>query len=842
MDTSLFNDLYNIINMPSLFELEETEFFFFLLGGYSETDLYEYEKIKILLENNKSKPYISLRSLLGRKYSKSLDFHRKQTFTLNDLIEIRYPKDTPQSNNTKKAITNKKDEISNLYAKFHISIPNKQDTEHLLLRLFSICLIGRIPKLFASYENQKLKPATIKSTLGRNNDEKKLYKMLNQHNKVIVSGEHGIGKTHFIKYCLNTWKKDFCYICYEISMDNTLRKIRYTDINGYEYEDASDSSLFNEQFSSSLLIIDNMSYSDNFYDDLKYLAQMSINIIIITTASIPQDIFHGFCHYKLPLLPENILYKIFENNSGLSLTDPNLKKSLSSYTLNNTLLVSLIASQCKKLHNSPSVSQNSKSIIETVLSQLEHLNKHMDFNTSDKNTFKHQYNKKTLNLLGHIKSVYNTIWNSSEENVTAKEFMKLLCLFGWSPIPIKFIEHVLPSYDNKVLLELTKMGLIMVTGEYVQIPSLLSHAFFASEILSPIAYKEIVSSLSKFLYEYDQTLDVPYLSDALFIFFISLYEDIPAQNNPSQSTTADYFESWQQLGYLIINYYNQNGAPKRALKVNETIKYPDTLKNRHNAFDKQIMTLNSQMQTESESDNMVSHIDHLIHTLDTTILPNESPIIQIPLILNALDTALNRLCLLFLDMTNISDSAVTNCLYVLKEFLTSTPKSPSLLSNEQLLFYQSCYSLITAYLSNNFNVFQRHYLYNFSSIKNKNYTLCALAFFIFWQSHYTYVKRNENIFKESTIQYISQLNCLISDCELIPAQTFRLCLSSYIKAAMVQHTFISCGALKLSESIDFFNINILRNLFIRCNLTKNNIDEITENVESVLSIIQNDSH
>ena len=52
---------------------------------------------------------------------------------------------------------------------------------------------------------QRFKESTIKSTLGRGEDLKKLKDKLDQYHKVIISGQLGSGKSHFIKYCLGIW-------------------------------------------------------------------------------------------------------------------------------------------------------------------------------------------------------------------------------------------------------------------------------------------------------------------------------------------------------------------------------------------------------------------------------------------------------------------------------------------------------------------------------------------------------------------------------------------------------------------------------------------------------------
>lgn len=859
METSLFYDLYRIITSPSQFKISETEFLFFLLGGYKDEDLYDYNDIEKFLLKHKSEATIPLSSLSKRKFLKSKQLCSK--LTLDDLIQIQFSKGSKPFISTKTTILECKDKILGLFQKYSIAIKHTEYTniEKSLIHLFSLCVTGHAPWLFASYKNQKLKPKTIDSTLGRNEYALILQEKLGQYHKIIISGQYGTGKTHFIKYCLSKWAlTDYCYITYETDLKSTLRRIRYRDIHGHEYRDAADYSLFNEKYSSALLVIDNMYFSRNFSSELEHLSTMAVNIIVITTRNIPEQIFHGFYLYDLPSLHDDTLYDIFAYDSGITLYENEIKKQLSSVTLNNVLMVSLIAFQCRKLSASSSSAGTDKdtAIVKLVLSKLESLNAHMNIEFTSKYIFKHRYDAASLDLIRHIKSIYNMVLKNSglEKDKTeklARETMKQLCLFGWAQIPLRFIEHIFPSCNKESFHMLSEMGLVTLSDEFIQLSPLISHAVFAAEKFSRTDYEIVLQHLIKFLREYDQTLDTPYLSDSLFRFFISFYDEIPEENNVGQKKTAQQFEYWQELSYLITNYYNQNGAPELAQKVTALIKYPDSLKNRHNALDKKILIdLSIKMQTESESDKMPYHIDNYISMLDDLLQTYNSSnenrklinlyqfakINPTSLILNALDTALNFLCLLFTDDSHFEYKKSENCLSVLRIFLHENSNTISYFSFEQLLFYRSCYLLIIDSLKLNPESFQQ-YVCIISSINNKNYSLYGLAFVIFWESFYSYKTADKDIFISSVIPQIVQLNEMISTCKIIPSQTFHLCLSAYIKASMVQYTFISHNILEKSDSCDFFNLNTLRNLFIHCNLTKKNLDELVAKTDSILTII-----
>ncbi len=627
-------------------------------------------------------------------------------------------------------------------------------------------------------------------------------------------------------------------------MKSTLGQILYRNIYGYKYNDNSGYGLYNEKYSSSLLIIDNMYFSPDFSGELEYLSKMAVNMIVITVRDVPERIFHGFYLYELPPLPDDALYEIFANDSGISLEEKELKIQLSDATLNNILLVSLIAFQCRKLSTLASKTDRDTDIVKLVLSNLGSLTTHMDIDFSDNYKFKHRYSRKTLNLIGHVKSVYNLFKKSKVvEDKTKKlacETLKRLCLFGWAQLPRKFVENVLPSCNETSLYMLSEMGLITLSDKFIQLSPLISHAVFAAEKFSSVDYELISQRLLKFLQEYEQTLDTPYLSDSLLILFKSLYNEIPEQNNSGQQKTSQQFEQWQELSYLIADYYRQNSAPELAREVTELIRYPDSLKNRHNALDKLLIELCNKMLSESEFDQMPNHIATYVTMLDNlppaynspdekeklTNLYQSASINLTALILNALDTALNFLCRFFLDEDNSDYERPKRYLSVLRSFLFSSYATQ--LSHKQLLFYRSCYCLIITSLLPPSPLspegFQQ-YIYTISPIVNKKYSLYGLAFVIFWQSFYSYKTADKDIFISSVIPRIIQLNETVGTCEVIPFHAFHLCLSAYIEASKVQYVFISHGILD-KKSCDFFTPNILRNLFSRCNLTKKDLDEL----------------
>lgn len=165
-------------------------------------------------------------------------------------------------------------------------------------------------QFFSSYIKTLPKPDTLKSILGRENDAYILKDKIKQHHKIIISAQHGMGKTAFIKYCLSSWKlQDFCYISYKDDLHKTLEEIKYTKNFRRKYFQKFD-NLIREAKPNSLLVIDNMQYSKNLDHDLKELANLPINVIVILPNSVSITSFYNF---KLSPLSDDLL-KRFSNH------------------------------------------------------------------------------------------------------------------------------------------------------------------------------------------------------------------------------------------------------------------------------------------------------------------------------------------------------------------------------------------------------------------------------------------------------------------------------------------------------------------------------------------------
>lgn len=834
MRITLFHDLLNLVStyFPKG-NLTEDEFLYYLLGYYSKKynksipyDTFPPSDLALCIKGKKE-----LHSVLGDYYSKVLDVNHQ--IQLEDIIFIphSYNKSQIIVRTNIETLKHNSEDIIKLYNTYSLPLPNK-DAEHLLLDLFTICITEKREYLFESYKNQQLKPQTLKSTKGRECDAEKLRKELDQYHKIIISDEYGIGKSHFIKYCLSVWKlKDYCYINYTENLESTISSIKYKKDYSDKYMNTSQADLKDEDFSSSLLVIDHMYYSSNFKEELHELASYAINVIVITVNTVPTGSFHSF---QMSPLPDSILWDIFQTVFPIPSCDETLKESLLCLTQKNTLMLSLVAHQCKKISNISSDFVPSE-VLEQVLLQLIVLEKHMDFGFKGNYKFKHRYTNKTLDLIGHVKSVYMNFFDNAAYSL--QEQMKYLCCFGWTPLPLGFLSKVLPNYNEQHLKQLSDWGLLSLTDEFVQISPLIVHAVFSAGEPSPvnsntsdgdlpsINYKILVENMTDFLNNFDKELDVPYLEDVLFIFVQTLYKNIPFQNNPKQEKTAKEFENWQDFIYLVYHYYNECGDFFAARKIASTIYYPG-LVNAHSPFDTIFLHLGNNMQFESSVNTMCSQIDNAL-TNDFTSATNTTYFY-----INSLNTIIRFYCISLLSVNEISSKDYQYFLRCvigkILSFITEPEHDTTIsIDDDKLYYYQMCYQI----MENPLFSFDSNYLSRIQSLDNLNYRIRGMAFLIFLESYYIilgYIKYNPSFILKAFAEKIAFLHNQIQRCRLIPFQTSQLCIYSYISVAALQHGIYSNKENIQQPISPIFDISHIADLGSRTIMSKEDIQSIMD--------------
>ncbi len=761
------------------------------------------------------------------------DSKNNEPLTIKKIVDaltqnLNYPNQKEIIN----SIRNDSDSIVAMCKEHGFSMDSEKGNENILIELIYFCLSRYTNKFALPHSKQQHKQAN--TTKGREKDAEDLWNKLKTYHKIIVAGELGSGKSHFIKYCLKIWGiKDYCYINYDNQNDikTNLHQVKYRGAFDYEYM-GSDHELRNNNFFSSLLIIDDMYISSDFSEELAWLSKLCVDIIIITTSPIENKLFYLF---KLPSLGKENLLQIFLEESGLSVPDTFLLESMLAKTMYNPLMISLIAKQCKnKIEHSPT--KNPAVTLSDILNSLEYPDIHLGNSKNSSYRFKHESTgyEKSLNILGHIKSIY--IHSFANAAPILHNYMKWLSCFGNAKLPLEFIPHIIPDYNFEDLKTLYNMGLIMLTENHLQLSTLISRAAFAVEMSVPIEknLKDIPDLLLTFLRNYDSSLSVPYLSNSLFIFVQTFYKRIPCiTNRKCQNHTSKEFEKWQDLVYLVYQYYNQTGDFFIAHKLISTIQYPEDLINAHCFLDTKFFDIGNNMQLIPDRQEMVKQIDNLTSTIsklqgditDTIhlsyFLTNLMDLIMALFILTSFDKLISNN-----KSLDTYQKLLIDAMDQLRKYTEKNPKTS--ISSEALQYYQ----YINENIIYSFNI-------NLTQVKkweNKNYCIRCMAFILLMQSLYIHWFYQYKVETKNMIPLWQQINCFISEieylsyqireCKLIPYETFRLCF----------YLYISIAAFKKNTSVPWmlsttFNPNNLYELLCRSFLSN---DEVKTTINNIL--------
>lgn len=813
MNVKLFYDALKIVNkcFPKSKNITADEFLYFLLG-YKGTNS-ESDKLLLTLEKPLSNCLTgkgSLRAALGNRYADIQS--QAQNLHLKDMIKSCPRLDSKDSRNTEVRLLDMRNELLDLCKIYSLPCSASEKSEQLFSILFTACLTEVPLCLFASQRKQQLKPATLKETLGRSDDSKKLRQYLDQYHKIIISDQHGSGKSRFVQYCLSTWEiSDYCCISYFTDLKSTKSNISFFKDKKHgastSFEDLMDSS-----YSSSLLVIDHMNESDNFAEELDELASYAINVIVITTSRKPHNAFHMF---SLSPLSDNDLINIFKNNSGLTLTDKEHELLLLDISQKNVLLISLIAGQCRQLaRHTP----DSSEILSALLSNLKDtLSNHLSLASNQPLTFKHPYNRKSLDLVGHIKSIYADFANKHKETDPLRRTMRFLCCFGYYAIPLSFL-NLFSEYNSYTIDTLSDMGWLLKTDSIIQLPSLISRSVFAVEIPSGADCHELIDVMNSFLVNYDQTLNIPYLSNILFIFANSIYTKIKAKNNPRQKKASAEFENWQDLIYSIYNYYLENGNYQLAEEITRMIAYPN-MSHKHSNLDPAFFQFSIHMSLQSWIKKIPKEADRLANSIkdDKTLLFANTT----TFLIKTMDIAIYLYCNCFFTFYNNIDTGNTQKIdleelktYRFTLFNTigkilhdiPNPKydKSSKLSISQYEYYQLCHTLmesseyISTYLfypflqgSNITSSDPSNLASQLCAETNTNYRIRSIAFAIFMRSLYRkdlQVNLHTSEYPIDSEMLILTIRCDINElhkqiimCEHIPLHTVWICLYCYLQ-------------------------------------------------------------
>lgn len=863
MNLKLFKNTLEIINKCFYHneDITDAEFLYFLLG-YKETDS-ENDKFLLSLEKplaNCLAGTKSLRAMFGTQYMTILSQSKK--LKLEDLVNIRYKKYPDKRHVVKTRLFDMRKELLDLCKTYSLPCSGSETSEQLFANLFTACITEKSPRLFASQKKQQLKPATIKNTVGRSDDSEKLLQCLDQYHKIIIPGQHGSGKSRFIQYCLSIWGvSDYCYVPYVSDLASTKNNIRFYNDRKQGFMTSFD-DFMDDSYSSSLLIIDHMNESADFSKELEELASYSTNVIVITTSNMVSDAFHIF---RLSTLSDDTLMNIFKNISGISLTAKE-EKLLFDISQRNILLISLIAGQYKQLSRHAT---DSSKIFSELLSVFDNaLTNHLPLALGQSPTFKDSYTKKTLDIFGHIKSIYINFAEKCK-NASLRPTMRFLCCFGYSTIPLSFLK-LFSEYDQNAIDTLSDMGWILKTDSTIQLPSLIARSIFAVEIPSIADCSDLIDKMNDFLVNYDQTLSIPYLSNNLFVFVSSIHTKIKVKHNPNQKQASAKFENWQNLIYSIYYYYLENGNFQLAEKITQMIYYPNMF-HKHNELDSSFFRLNIRMSLQDWTEKIPEEVDKL-----AALIENDETLLHanvVPFLITSMDIAIYLYCRCFfayyngiytdnVDKLNLEDlKSYRFILFIaIGKILHNLPNPKyngnAKISISQYEYYQLCHTLMSSpkcISSHLFEPFIQESTFTSSvtvdcvsqlrSETNANYRIRGIAFTMFMRSIYRKVLQfglSASEYLTDPVNLIFTIRCDINKlhkqiiaCEHIPWHTTWICLFCYLQL-MAE---LSALYRKSNQPINMaYYSYMLRSLLDRSTFSEEELNEAYEKITQYFSL------
>lgn len=863
MDIKLFNDTLKLINgcFPEDKGIIEDEFLYYLLGytyklTETKNDTYLLSLATPLEDCLTEKN--TLRNVLGDNYLSVLS--NSQNLTIKRLLKITLDKHPKAARDTETRLLGMQKELHTLCEKYSLPYVDSENAELLFRRLFTACITEKekkYPCLFASQKKRQLKPATINGTLGRSDDSQNLLHCLNQYHKIIISSQPGTGKSRFVQYCLSTWNlSDYCYVSYASDLETTKNAVSFYR-NASTSEKASLDDLKDKAYASSLLVIDQMNDSKKIVEELTELASYAIDIIVITTANVSCDTFYPF---SLPTLSNDMLQTVFESSSGTSLSN-NDRDLLFRISQKNILLISLIAGQYKQIvRQSTEQSEENTETLHQLLSNLDNtLGAHLSNENHYNLTFKHPYDNMALDLIGHIKAIYTSLLKNYKATTLLQRTTQFLCCFGDSVIPLSFFK-LFPEYIQKDIDTLFEMGWIVKTDSTIQFPSLIARSIFAKELPTFADCYVPINTMADFLRNFDQTLCIPYLSNILFDFVRSINTKIKDKNNPDQKNASAEFESWQDLLYLIYNYYLENGDFLFAEKITELLNHPD-ISHKYSKLDLDIFKLSVHMSFPDWFKKIPEKIDEFNDGAESRLAFLQAT--NAPFLITSMNTAIylycscsfayyNSGCPANADIQNIENLKTYR--FTLGTILHIIPNPrlnrSSSLSIPQYEYYQLCHTLMKSpecISSHLFEPFMQENkvpafdptipAYQLFTGTNANYRIRSIAFTMFMRSIYrkdlqtrlypsTYSVDSEMLILTIRCD-IARLHEQINACEQIPWHTTWISLFCYLRLMRELST------LYAENNRHFFGVYysfILKALLRRSTFTEEHLKEVYDKI------------
>lgn len=664
--------------------------------------------------------------------------------------------------------------LSNYYSNYIMP----KDCITLLKKLFSTCIniLDDVPfcdnfrkvyhKTTAHINYAQSDFASLKNAMGKNF-------------RIIISGAKGSGKTTFIRDCINRIPfTDICYLQYIGSIEATLSQIHFSDTPCTTLSYREIYTRLQKKNGSSILFIDDMNLSSNLLSkELEKIDSLNLRIFIITCNTIWKNPNYTF--FPVPTFSEDKLIDYYKKISKISDLTQDFKTRILKWTSKNPLLVSLLAYASKK--NPDAVKQ--------LLFKEDYI-----FNRPDV-LFKHPYDHQTQSLLGHIKKLYDISMFKHENKILRENLIILSCFYNY-PLPIVFLQKIIPNFNIINLEQLAELGFLIFNRELntVQLSAPIADAVFTVE--KPSAFdsnlEEMLHNITVYIEEYDILLqDLP-ISGILFPLIKRLQRTIITSNNPQQKNVSRVQEQWWSFIYICIEYYQSIGNYDAASALIELLKYPDkkNILYSQSPMDRSLFSLVNIWNKNDRSIN--DTIDILINSIqkDKTALTNSEVRKELYLpnlvLCNYLASiALDKIILKIVAQQHILDPRNINYEEHFKNLLRVINTSEAPYPQIKKIYYKTSYTLLSASIETMTYSFISNFFSSIQSCENKVIKLqmltvlaCQCFNIIQYLSRTPLCKKITNFTRNILFR---ELSSILNSCAFLPKYVFQLCFFTFLR-------------------------------------------------------------